>query len=240
MSPPRVPQVSDQERLLRRLAVLERDLERTRRIDRWRTVLPVAFAAAVLPALAWSASVPHAAFEAGQVISAAEINANFAALVDQVGALESQASGRIVMSQGSGIFSTGSDTSVVIPNNQVQIETHGGVVRVELGAVPSLDARMWLSGNGEGADPWLFAYVVFERSADALQWEAVAFNDFGGVPGSVGSTAVPPGGFVLYDEPAAGEWFYRASVRVYAGAGPSTTVHIDNVRLIAREIGAAP
>jgi hypothetical protein len=56
----------------------------------------------------------------------------------------------------------------------------------------------------------------------------------------VGSTAIPPGGFVLYDEPAAGERFYRASVRVYAGAGPSTVVHIDNVRLIAREIGAAP
>jgi hypothetical protein len=60
------------------------------------------------------------------------------------------------------------------------------------------------------------------------------------VPGPVGSTAIPPGGFVLYDEPAAGERFYRASVRVYAGAGPSTVVHIDNVRLIAREIGAAP
>lgn len=235
-----VSEVLDDDALRRRVAALERAVACTRRADRWRMVLPAVLAAAVLPALAWSASVPHPGFQAGDVISASEINANFSALVEQVGALESQAAGPIVMSQGSGIFSTGSDTNEVIPNNQVQIETRGGVVRVELGAVPTLDARMWLSGNGEGADPWLFAYVVFERSVDALQWEAVAFNDFGGVPGPVGSTAIPPGGFVLYDEPAAGEWFYRASVRVYSGAGPSTVVHIDNVRLIAREIGAAP
>ena len=71
-----VPEVLDDDALRRRVAALERAVASTRRADRWRMVLPAALAAAVLPALAWSASVPHPGFQAGDVISASEINAN--------------------------------------------------------------------------------------------------------------------------------------------------------------------
>jgi hypothetical protein len=224
--------------LTERLHRLERKLAR-RESRQHSAALVLVVSALLVPALAWTASVPNPDFQPGDPISASQINANFAALVDQLSAVEQQSHGAIVISDSSGVFETQSDTSVLIPNNQVQLDTVGGLVRLELAPAPGFNSRLWLIGAGGGADPYLFAYVTFERSGNGQQWEIVSDVDFGGVPSAVGSTALPPGAFTAYDSPPAGTWFYRVVVARKSNAG-ELTVHVDNVRLVAREIGAAP
>lgn len=197
--------------------------------------------ALLVPAMAWTAAVPHPDFAAGDPISAAQMNENFAALVDQLSAVQLQAHGAIAISESSGAFQTQSDIAVAVPNAYVELDTTGGIVRLELtSAAGPYGARLWLGGTGGGNDPWLFGYVYFERSSDGESWEVIASPDFGGVPSASGSTAVPPGAFTAYDTPSAGTWFYRVTVSDYGGAGPNSTLHVDYVRLVAREVGVAP
>lgn len=194
----------------------------------------------LVPVLAHTASVPNPDFQPGGVISASAINENFAALADQLTTVEHQAHGAIVMSDAVTLFETGSDTAVPIPENQLQIETTGGAVRLELSNGAGVNGRLYLIGGGGGPDPWLFAYLTFERSADAQSWETIGGLDFGGVPAVAGSTGLPPSAFASYDTPPAGTWFYRVSIHDYSGAGPDSMIRVQNVRLVAREIGAAP
>jgi hypothetical protein len=223
-----------------RLAALERRLASRERALRRTTIAALASALLLVPVLARTASVPNPDFEAGAVISAAAINENFAALAEQLTAVEQQTHGQIVFSDPVEMFETDSDSGVPIPDNQLQIETAGGAVRVEL-AASGTNSRLYVIGSAAGGpDPWLFAYVTFDRSADAKDWEAVGGVDFGGVPNIAGSTALPPSAFAIYDTPPAGTWFYRATIHDYSGAGPESRVRVQNVRLAAREIGSAP
>jgi hypothetical protein len=224
---------------LDRLATLERRLLRRERSLRRTTIAAAITTALLVPILAHTASVPNPDFQPGGVISASAINENFAALAEQLTAVEQQTHGQIVMSESVELFETDSDTGVPIPENQLQIATTGGVVRIELASAPGSGGRLYVIGSGGGPDPWLFAYVTFDRSADAQTWEAVGGGDFGGVPATAGSTALPASAFAAYDTPPAGTWFYRATIHDYSGAGTNSLVRVQNVRLVAREIGAA-
>jgi hypothetical protein len=225
--------------LAARLAGLERRVHRRERSLRIAALVPLVGAVLMVPVLAWTASVPNPEFTAGEVISSSRINENFAALVEQLGAVEAQAHGGIVFSEGSGTFETESDTPVPLTNNQVVLETHGGAVRLELAGVPGTSSRLYVIGSGGGVDPWLFAYIGFERSSDGEAWEPIGTVDFGGIPNAAGSTALPPSAFAMFDTPVPGSWSYRVVVRDYENAGTSM-VRVQNVRLVAREIGAAP
>ncbi len=196
--------------------------------------------------LATTVSAVPTTWSADDVLTADDLNGNFEAVDDRIDAAEArlealEAGNPIAMSGGSGIFTTSSATPVAVPNNQVQLETKGGLVRLELAAAASVPAsRLWLIGAAGGADPWLFAYIQFERASSASgPWAPLTTVDFGGVPSAVGSTAVPPGAFANYDDPPAGTWFYRVTSRINPNAG-SVTLHVDNVRLVAREVGPAP
>ncbi|MBI4954635.1 MAG: hypothetical protein HY908_21600 [Myxococcales bacterium] len=182
------------------------------------------------------ASVPHT-FTAGETLTAADLNANFVALDGRI-------DGPLVMSESSGPFATQSDTPVPLPNSTVTLDTNGGLVRLELAPDATAGAqgtggRVWVVGAGGGADPWLVGYVAFERSQDGVTWNEVKTLVFGGAPSAVGSTLLPPGAFTHYDSPPPGTWSYRVQVYRKSNAG-DLTVNVDNVRLVARELGATP
>jgi hypothetical protein len=186
------------------------------------------------------ADVPHT-FSSGQLLSAADMNDNFdslskqiATIATQVAVVQERSDGPIAFSDSSGTFETQSKTLVPIPNCAVSLDTHGGVVRLELTPAGE-NSRLFLI-SGSTASSWLFAYVNFERSVNGVDWVSIGDLDFGGVPSSSGSTAVPPGAFSLYDAPGEGTWTYRVTIRNTTDTGDST-VNVNNVRLAAREIG---
>ncbi len=170
-------------------------------------------------------------FSEGETLTADKLNANFNGLHDRLDDLEA-----IAFSGSSGVFTTTSTTPVVIPNSEVQLETNGGLVRLELAPAASAgNSRLWLAGT---ASTYLWAYITIERASSASgPWLPLTTADFGGPPNGTNSTVVPPGAFTQYDDPTPGTAFYRATVNVYTAA---MTVHVDNVRLVARKVGPSP
>lgn len=166
-------------------------------------------------------------FTSGQTLTAADLNA-----------LASHVDGPVALSPSSGYFTTQSDTPVPLPNNAVTLATEGGMVRLELApdGDPTASSRLWVIGAGGGADPWMIGNITFQRSSDGTVWADLKTEPFGGVPSTVGSTMVPPGAFTFLDTPTAGAWQYRVLVSRKSNAG-DLTIHVDNVRLIARELG---
>jgi hypothetical protein len=217
--------------LRNRLRLLERSL-RTRTRTRALQLAAATSAAVLVPALAWTASVPHPDFQPGDPISSSEIDANFAALVEQLGAVEQQIPEPVVISASSGVFVTASAEPVPIPDNEVTLETHGGMVRLELVGSAGEESYVGLIGATGNV-----GYLGFERSDDGESWTELVPLVFGAT--SPTEMSVPPGAFSYYDEPDAGTWFYRATIRDWTTV-PDAGVAAANVRLVAREIGAAP
>lgn len=176
---------------------------------------------ALLPALAWTATVPHADFQAGDPVRASEINENFAALADAITALEAAPRGA-VLSDAADFDLTVAEGSQPVPGLALDIDSGAGPVKLELTAAEG-GGMVRLVGAG-------YAWIVFRRSPDGSNWTNLTYLSLSGE-----DLGVPPGTFTFFDEPGPGTWHYD----VHAAVFQSATLELYSVRFVGQPIGGA-